>query len=136
MAAPYCVHLDNFVNFTDVLWYFILNSHVRIGTYHSKTVQRQNFITGGFVKRFLDNATRAKILRLDVFFMIYSYNDCTYWQATDNSPCLPSPHFFHPNQVLLSAQANHFYHHFLGAQVPPALLWALSDQGDPGKKNI
>ena len=31
MAAPYCIHLDNFVNFTSVLGYFILNSHVRIG---------------------------------------------------------------------------------------------------------
>ena len=49
MAVPYCVHLDNFVNFTSVLGYFILNSHVRIGIYHSKTVQTQNFITGAFV---------------------------------------------------------------------------------------
>ena len=47
MEAPYCVHLDNFVNFTSVLGYFILNSHVRIGIYHSKTVQTQNFSTGG-----------------------------------------------------------------------------------------
>ena len=71
MAAPYCVHLDNFVNFTSVLGYFILNSHVRIGIYHSKTIQTQNFSPGGIVKAlrpsYFDNATHAKILRLDVF---------------------------------------------------------------------
>ena len=50
MAAPYCVHLDNFVNFTSDLGYFSLNSHVRIGIYHSETVQTQNFIMGGIVK--------------------------------------------------------------------------------------
>ena len=57
MAAPYCVHLDNFVNFTSVLGYFILNSHVRIGS-----------------PSYFDNTTRAKILRLDGFFVIYSYS--------------------------------------------------------------
>ena len=47
MVAPDCVHLDNFVNFTSVLGYFILNSHVRIGIYHSKTVWVEHGSRGG-----------------------------------------------------------------------------------------
>ena len=50
MVAPDCIHLDNFVNFTRVLGYFMLNSPVRIGIYHSKTAKMQNFSMGGIVQ--------------------------------------------------------------------------------------
>ena len=68
MAAPYCGHFDNFC-----FRYFILNSHVRIGIYHSKTVQMQNFSTGGTVKALrlclhaLTMPPVLKFLRLDGF---------------------------------------------------------------------
>ena len=70
MAAPYCIHLDDFFNFTSVLGYFILNNHVRIGIYHSKTVQTQNFITGGVDKTLrlcLHALTMPPVLKFCIF---------------------------------------------------------------------
>ena len=63
-------HLDNFVNFTSVLGYFILNSHVRIGIYHSENVQTQNFSMGGVIKARRRSHVVVTIVKIYVNFSL------------------------------------------------------------------